>query len=146
MGAGHEVIEWLTFGIPLHWKAGVDFPSMSAKNNASALKNKQFVSKQLKEWLEIGALSIVPRSKAKIISPISVDTKWDGIKQQRKFRVCFDGSRMTSNLVYHSVKLPDIRHISTYLQPQDEIATVDMTNVSSPHFSTNAIFESTSPS
>ena len=127
LGATPEVIDILTFGVPITWTKDADFKQMSASNNKSALRNHQFVSETLTEWIKIGALVPVPRSKAKIVSPISVSTKWDHARRAIKKRVCFDGSRMKEAMCYHPVKLPDVRFLSSYCEPHDEIATVDMT-------------------
>ena len=127
MQAPHDVIDYLTFGIPLVFSKDANFAAMNASNNASATKNKSFVTQTLLEWKKMGAVVEVPRHKAKIISPLSVAVKWDNLKRQKKYRLCLDGSRMKQDLCYHSVKLPDVNYLSSFLQPHDQIATVDMT-------------------
>ena len=128
MNAPPDILEILYRGVELHWKSGTPFHRLSASNNASATDNQQFVSETLRKWIDMGAAKVIPKSKAKIISPLSVSYRWDHSKQSMKRRLCFDGSRLKKWLIYRSVQLPDIDHLSSYIDPLDELSVVDLEN------------------
>ena len=128
MGAPPDVIELLYGGVQLYFKSNTPFHSLSASNNLSAIQNAEFVDLSLRRWLSSGAAQVIPRSEAKVVSPLSVNLKWDHAKKKIKPRLCFDGSRLKKFMIYRSVQLPDITHLATFIDPYDEISVVDLEN------------------
>ena len=91
MGAPRHLVKPLTSGVDLTFKPNTPFHKLGGPNNKSALDNRDFVTKKLRTWLDAGFLTVIKRSKAKIISGISVDKKFDHQKKEWKTRLCFDG-------------------------------------------------------
>ena len=110
------------------WEPNTPFHLLQGKNCKSALENHDWVSSKLSSWIDQGFLKKIPRSKARIISGISVNRKFDHESRSYKLRLCFDGHKYKRHLVYDSVKLPTYDYVASFLEEGDAIGTMDFSN------------------
>lgn len=96
------------------------------KNNSTAVKEREFVSKAVQEMLEAGVVTVVERDQVKCISPITVASKLnpDGTV---KHRFCWDGSRMVNPcLKKMEVRFADLRKSAALVEEGDYMYVYDL--------------------
>ena len=115
-----QVLSWISEGVRMNWNDKGAAPAARFRNQQSALDNAGFVSEQLEEMLQAGAV-VRTRKPSKVMSPLGVNTRRNGKK-----RLVVDMRHVNAHLNVPKFKMDSLSDLSDLANPGDWMTSIDL--------------------
>jgi hypothetical protein len=115
-------MDWIDNGYMLSWEAAAT-AAKESPNAPSAFEQKEFVNDAIKEMVEVGALTRLPRGqRPTVVSPIGVDTK----PHSDKFRLAINMRYVNKHLAKKVFKFEGLMNLADIAEKGDHSVSYDM--------------------